>query len=94
MTTGRRKEDQPAAEPDHGHWYFAFEPGDFGKDTAGRWWVCPPDERFREIGACSIEKHDVTEHEDRTITVAPSILIRASGFEYHGWLAGGVWRNS
>lgn len=44
----------------------------------------------------SLRNHEVTEHEDGTITVSPSILIRTSWagkpIEWHGYLERGVWR--
>jgi Family of unknown function (DUF6527) len=36
------------------------------------------------------EHHQVTEHADGTITVAPSIVVR-HGNRWHGWLQAGVW---
>ena len=39
-----------------------------------------------------LENHDVTEHEDGTITVSPSILITGEGGSWHGYLELGVWR--
>lgn len=36
------------------------------------------------------DDHVVTEHEDGTITVEPSILCRTCG--WHGYLERGVWR--
>jgi len=40
--------------------------------------------------------HDVTEHEDGTITVSPSILVSnpQEGELYHGFLEHGVWREA
>lgn len=36
--------------------------------------------------------HTVTEHEDGTITVRPSILLTAGdGKQWHGWLTRGEW---
>lgn len=40
----------------------------------------------------SLANHTVTEHEDGTITVTPSILTRSAGREWHGYLERGVWR--
>ena len=45
----------------------------------------------------SLSKHTVTEHEDGTITVSPSILITMRGPEdvektWHGFLEKGIWR--
>jgi hypothetical protein len=42
----------------------------------------------------SLANHDVTEHEDGTITARPSILCRqgVGGKRWHGYLERGVWR--
>lgn len=42
----------------------------------------------------NLAAHDVTEHEDGTITVSPSILVSnpQQGELFHGYLEGGVWR--
>lgn len=72
--TGRRV-------PDGGHPSLA--PGDYWKDADGLWWVRPP---RGHMG--TLDGHEVTEHENGTITVSPSILSS----EYHGFLERGVWR--
>ncbi len=37
--------------------------------------------------------HSITVHEDETITVAPSILVKEhTGETWHGYLEHGVWR--
>jgi hypothetical protein len=46
--------------------------GAYWRDSNGEWAVCTPNGR---IG--SIVKHTVVEHEDKTITVSPSILVYA-----------------
>jgi hypothetical protein len=69
-------------------------PGAYWRE--GEWWMCcTPNGR---IG--SLANHQVTEHEDGTITVSPSILVyprprhgdpdERSG--WHGFLERGVWR--
>lgn len=41
----------------------------------------------------SFAKHDVTQHPDGTITVAPSIrCTQPSGGAWHGYLERGAWR--
>lgn len=43
----------------------------------------------------SLAKHEVTEHDDGTITVSPSILTTSPGqpdWQWHGYLERGVWR--
>ncbi len=70
-----------------------IEPGDYWKDESMGWMCRSP------IGGPvgSLRAHDVTEHEDKTITVHPSILItgydeeKKEDFQYHGYLQKGVW---
>lgn len=71
-----------------------LEPGEYGKNPHdGNWYARPPKP---EIHAGNLAAHDVTEHEDGTISVSPSILIE--GYEgdsvilWHGYLERGVWR--
>jgi hypothetical protein len=49
-------------------------------------------------GLGSLEDHQVTEHEDGTITVSPSILVtghaRGGPFQRHGFLERGIWRDA
>lgn len=52
------------------------------------WWVVLPD----GAGPARLEVWEVTEHEDGTITVSPSILDAPSG--WHGYLERGVWREA
>jgi hypothetical protein len=40
-----------------------------------------------------LNNHDITEHEDKTITISPSILVSDNhGQLWHGYLERGVWR--
>jgi hypothetical protein len=57
-----------------------------------RWFVrCMMDSVIGRLGP----DHTVTEHEDGTITVSPSILDERPGCgTYHGWLERGVWRDA
>lgn len=42
---------------------------------------------------CDLSRHEITEHEDRTITVVPSIGVSDSERTlWHGHLERGVWR--
>lgn len=61
--------------------------GEYGKGTDGIWYARP---HGNHTG--SLAKHDVTEHEDGTITVSPSILIDDGRSQWHGYLERGVWR--
>jgi hypothetical protein len=67
-----------------------FESGEYGKGSNGIWYCCPPDTEL--MG--NLSKHEVVEHENGTITVRPSILIRSphKGTEWHGFLENGIWR--
>lgn len=54
-------------------------------------WVTLPD----GVGPCRLEGWSVTEHDDGTVTVSPSILDsdpRKNGNGWHGYLEHGVWR--
>lgn len=70
---------------EEGHMY--FDEGDYGRHPNGTWYARPPGSH-----AGNLSQHDVTEHEDGTITVAPSILITNSDGKWHGYLERGVWR--
>ncbi len=83
--TGRRRPD--GTKP------WELEAGDYcfrQDESEGRllWVVCP-----NGNGPARLEGWDVTEHDDGTVTVAPSILAHKGGVheEWHGWLRLGVW---
>lgn len=38
----------------------------------------------------SLTDHEITEHEDGTITVSPSI----EGYDFHGHIERGIWRKA
>ncbi len=94
--TGTRRD---ATTDDAGQYpYPRMNPGEYGKNLDGIWHCCPPqptgdpwDYWYGNLG-----KHVVTEHEDGTVTVSPSILIGKhdeNGLkEWHGYLERGVWR--
>lgn len=77
-----------------------MQPGAYGRATnpnikpgsAASWWeVTAPD---GSMGVLSPELHTVTEHEDGTITVHPSIdFSKRRAGAFHGWLQRGVWRD-
>jgi len=71
----------------------SFAPGDYGKDVNGVWFGRPPDP---DVHMGSFENHGVTEHEDGSISVLPSILIhKGQGRpEWHGFLERGIWRKA
>lgn len=67
-------------------------PGEYGRTPGGMWLCCTPNDHAGNLSA-----HDVTEHEDGTITVSPSILVSecVDGSKrelWHGYLKRGVWR--
>ena len=70
---------------------------DYGKlthETGWFWYCCVPDDQSEDgfmLG--DLSKHNITEHEDNTISVTPSILIgqHTSKKSYHGYLERGVW---
>jgi hypothetical protein len=73
-----------------------FRPGTYGRIEVGgenlKWiWVCTTPNGHHG----SLDGHDVIEHEDGTITVSPSILIKGGpDWEelWHGYLEHGDWR--
>jgi hypothetical protein len=65
-----------------------FEMGDYGRDLAGEWWARAPGAK----AAGALTDHSVTEHDDGTITVEPSIL--AHDGSYHGYLRRGEWTDA
>lgn len=62
-----------------------FNPGDYGR-WEGDWYGSSPNGLL-----AGLRNHQITEHEDGTITVSPSILVRGED-EWHGYLERGVWR--
>lgn len=89
---GRRHD----AAPDEPTWPFSgLLPGEYGKDKDGLWYCVPPGkDPFAFMGCLGdgARNHKVTEHEDGTITVSPSILIQSHEGSWHGFLERGVWR--
>lgn len=69
---------------------FSLEIGEYGKSPDGVWYCRVPATGF---GVGSLLKHTVTEHEDGTITVSPSILCTGHlEKQWHGYLERGIWR--
>jgi hypothetical protein len=67
---------------------FEGHPGAYGQVGDG-WLVTLPTGELCSMNA----GHTIVEHEDGTITVAPSILMPANrGCYWHGYLERGVWR--
>ena len=78
-----------------------MEPGDYAGPgptgpVQGHWLICTPS---GHSGRLSPTIHHIVEHEDRTITVSPSIRVslpqgdnRPAIELWHGYLERGVWR--
>lgn len=64
------------------------QPGDYWKLRDGHWSVIAPS---GETGSVRPPIWTITEHEDGTITVAPSIFFN-SPHGWHGFLEKGIWR--
>lgn len=66
-----------------------FRAGDFYQDNHGDWHGVTPNGLH-----VWFKNHRVTEHEDGTITVSPSILANTGegGVMWHGYLEKGFWR--
>lgn len=65
-----------------------LNPGEYGCWTNGEWYAETPNGH-----AANLSAHQVTEHDDDTITVSPSILVSdGKGPVWHGFLERGVWR--
>lgn len=64
-----------------------LSPGDYGQELSGEWLA-----RLPSGHTGSLKDHEVTEHEDGTITVYPSIYVNAGARgQYHGYLKHGEW---
>lgn len=63
---------------------------DYGKLPNGEWYGWTP------VGMAGLNKHQIVEHEDGTITVSPSILVTVPhrNEQWHGFLEAGVWREA
>lgn len=65
--------------------------GEYGINPKdGNWYACSPAGHMGNLA-----NHEVTEHDDGTITVSPSILVTAYPGEktiWHGYLERGIWR--
>lgn len=85
---GRRIESPFAADGGlRGEWP---QPGDYYRDMDNSWRACTPNGHL-----ANLSKHCVVEHEDKTITVRPSILVsNQNGVLWHGYLKRGVWGES
>lgn len=64
-----------------------LQPGEYAK-LNGIWHAATPAKHF----VANLASHKVTEHEDGTISVEPSILVTNHHGSWHGFLERGVWR--
>lgn len=68
-------------------YYPVLHPGEYGLIN-GHWYGCTPNGLL-----ANLSRHTVTEHEDGTISVSPSILVEGGQTNaWHGYLEHGVWR--
>jgi len=69
----------------------SLNPGEYGRWEDGTWYAETPNGH-----GCNLGSHAVTEHDDGTITVSPSIGVSAGPggkpYVWHGFLERGVWR--
>lgn len=72
----------------------------YWKDADHKCWMIHFPEPKDSLGTGvtgNLAAHTVTEHEDGTITVSPSILVSGQDgerrFERHGYLERGIWRD-
>lgn len=65
-----------------------LNPGEYAR-RGGVWHGRAPNGLLANLGA-----HSVTEHDDGTITVSPSILVKGgeNNESWHGFLEAGIWR--
>jgi hypothetical protein len=76
---------------------FKLERGDY-IFVHDRWFARVPDERMNDMDLSDLSLHTITEHEDGTITVSPSIKHTGNNegwtkkIVWHGFLERGVWR--
>jgi len=63
-------------------------PCEYAKGPDGAWYAMTPTGHLANLA-----RHEITEHEDGTLTVSPSILVTpGDGSEpWHGYLTRGVW---
>ena len=65
-----------------------MNPGEYLKRGDGLWFCYPPREG---AGPVNISTWTITEYEDGTITVSPSIHVHEPN-GWHGFLEHGIWR--
>ena len=71
---------------------FELSPGEYVFHEGYNAWVyrLPTSEDHKLFG--NLGAHEIIEHEDKTITVSPSILVTThDGKRWHGYLRRGIW---
>jgi len=73
-----------------------MNPGEYGKAKDGSWWFCAPNGLHGRLAVEVKPPWKITENDDGTITVSPSILISnrtpSALLTWHGYLEKGIWR--
>jgi hypothetical protein len=91
VTQGYRAENVQALYdgPPGGYVFVDTDDPDDGGPEGRVLWIKDPTGHVGRLGA-----HDVVEHEDGTVTVSPSIqsTVAVHGYDWHGYLESGVWR--
>lgn len=68
-----------------------LDPGQYAQDADGNWHGCTPTGMM-----CNLSAHSWIQHEDGSISVAPSILVTQNHADgprrWHGYLERGIWR--
>lgn len=83
---GRRREDFLSDQP--GFRWEDVAPGDYWKTRGDRWHLIAPSGEHGGADA----RWSVTEHDDGTITISPSLFFN-SPHGWHGFLERGIWRS-
>lgn len=77
---------------------FKLERGDY-IHVDSHWYARVPDEGMNDMDLGCLDLHQITEHEDGTISVSPSILHHGrtpawQPRDWHGFLEHGVWKGA
>jgi hypothetical protein len=89
MNVGETRKGERLKEmPDN---WWNIPAGSYGPLKDGHWAIHPPG---GYVGHLSPRVHQITEHDDGTITVSPSILQQRGDNKesWHGFLERGIWR--
>jgi hypothetical protein len=77
-----------------------LQAGEYGlSQTDGNWYAALPEEdpAHPKKLVANLALHNITVHDDGTITVSPSILVSSYHgdlqFQWHGYLEQGQWRS-